>query len=266
MAIKIPIKNPGEIVKMRQAGETAAAILMDLGAAVRPGVSTKELDDYAKELFKRYNCRSTFLGYRGYKGQVCLSVNEEVVHGIGSDRVLVSGDIVSIDAGATVNGWIGDNAMTVPCGAVAPEILKLLAVTEESLFQAISHARDGELLADLCASVEAYVKPFGMTIVRDFVGHGVGRQLHEEPQIPNYRPRGGGPLRLRAGMTLAIEPMVNLGVAAVRILSDGWTVLTADKKPSAHFEHTVLVTKGDPEILTARPRIALPEQLGIAAL
>ena len=263
--MRIPLKNAGEVAKMRRAGQAAATILMKLGQAVRPGVKTGELDAYAKELFKEYGCKSTFLGYHGYKGQVCLSVNEEVVHGIGGERVLQSGDIVSIDAGATVEGWIGDNAMTVPCGVVAPETLKLLAVTEESLFRAIAEAREGVPLAEVCAAVEAYVKPFGFSIVRDFVGHGVGRDLHEEPQIPNYRPKGGTP-RLKAGMTLAIEPMVNAGVPTVRILPDGWTVITADKKPSAHFEHTILVTKGAAEILTERPRIALPEQLGIEAL
>lgn len=262
MARHIPIKSSSEIAKMRKAGEVAAQILMDLGEAVKPGVTTGEIDQYAKELFKKYRAKSSFLGYHGYKGQVCLSVNEEVVHGIGGAKKLVSGDVISIDAGATVDGWVGDNAMTVPCGVVDPEILRLLAVTEESLFQAISHAKAGVPLAEVCAAVEDYCKPKGYTIVRDFVGHGVGRQLHEEPQVPNYRPSYPTPI-LRAGMVIAIEPMVNLGTAKVKILKDGWTVITADGKPSAHFEHTVAITNGEPEILTARPRIALPEQLGI---
>lgn len=262
MSRRIPIKTASEVAKMRKAGEVSAAILMDLGAAVKPGVTTGELDEYAKELFKKYRVKSTFLGYHGYKGQVCLSVNEEVVHGLGGDRKLQSGDIISIDAGATVDGWVGDNAMTVPCGAVAPEVLRLLAVTEESLFQAISHAKAGVNLAEVCAAVEDYCVPHGYSIVRDFVGHGVGRQLHEEPQVPNFRPNYPTPI-LRPGMVIAVEPMVNLGTARVKILKDNWTVVTADGKPSAHFEHTIAITNGEAEILTGRPRIALPEDLGI---
>lgn len=262
MAHRIPIKNAGEIAKMRIAGKVAADIVNALGAAIKPGITTKDLDDYARDLFALNRCKSTFLGYRGYTGQVCISVNEEVVHGIGGPRILMDGDIVSIDAGATVNGWIGDNAATFACGNVSPDRLRLMAVTEESLFQAIDRARAGVPLAELCAAVEAYVKPRGYSIVRDFVGHGVGRELHEEPQIPNYRPSYSTP-RLQPGMVLAIEPMVNMGTPRVRILKDGWTVVTADGQPSAHFEHTVLVTPGEPEILTPRPRIALPEQLGI---
>lgn len=263
MSQKIALKSAGEIAKMRKAGEMAAQILMELGEQVKPGVTTKELDDYARDLFKKNHCKSSCLGYRGYKGHVCLSVNEEVVHGIGGDRVLANGDVISIDAMATVDGWVGDNAMTVPCGGgVRPEVLRLLSVTEESLYRAIAEAKSGVPLAEVCAAVEAYVKPFGFTIVRDFVGHGVGREMHEEPQIPNYRPLYKTP-RLRAGMVLAIEPMVNMGAARVKVLQDGWTVVTADGKPSAHYEHTIAVTNGEPEILTARPRIALPEQLGI---
>ncbi len=262
MSNRIHLKSAGEIAKMRKAGEVAAAILMEIGEAVKPGVTTRDLDLYAKDLFKKYHCKSTFLGYRGYKGQVCLSVNEEVVHGIGGDRVLRNGDIISIDAGATVDGWVGDNAITVPCGVVEPSVLRLLAATEESLFRAIDCAREGTPLAEVCAAVESYCKPLGYSIVRDFVGHGVGRNLHEEPQVPNFRPNYPTP-RLKAGMVLAIEPMVNLGKPAVKILRDGWTVVTADGLPSAHFEHTIAVTRGEAEILTARPRIALPEQLGV---
>jgi methionine aminopeptidase, type I len=172
---------------------------------------------------------------------------------------------VSLDVGAIVDGWYGDNAMTVPVGMVAPETLRLLAATEESLFRAIELVRPGALLADVCGAVEAFVRPRGFTVVRDFVGHGIGRHLHEEPQIPNYRPHYKLP-RLKKGMALAIEPMVNAGRPSVKILDDGWTVITADGKPSAHFEHTVIVTDGAPLIVTERPRIALPEQLGIAPL
>jgi methionyl aminopeptidase len=259
---KIILKSPGEIAKLRKAGEVAARILMDLGAEVQAGRTTGELDQIAKELFKREGCKNAFYGYHGYPGQVCISVNEVVVHGIGGHRMIHSGDIVSIDVGTIVDGWVGDNAMTVPVGLVEPDRLKLLAATEESLFRAIQLARPGVPLADVCAAVEAYVKPLGFTVVRDFVGHGVCRSMHEEPQVPNYRPNWKLP-RLKPGMVIAIEPMVNMGRASVRILDDDWTVVTADGKPSAHFEHTIAITDGDPIILTERPRIALPEQLGI---
>lgn len=263
MSGKIHIKSAGEIAKMKKAGEVAARILMDLSAEIKPGCTTGEIDRIAAELFKREGCGNAFLGYRGYKGQICISVNEEVVHGIGSERVIASGDIVSLDVGTIVDGWYGDNAMTVPVGDVSPNKLRLLAATEESLFRAIQLARAGTPLADVCAAVEAFVKPRGYTVVKDFVGHGIGREMHEEPQIPNYRPYWKTP-RLKEGMVLAIEPMVNEGKAGVKILKDGWTVVTTDGKPSAHFEHTVAVTSGEPLILTERPRIALPEQLGVS--
>jgi methionyl aminopeptidase len=202
------------------------------------------------------------LGYRGFRGQICISVNEEVVHGIGGPRRIQPGDIVKIDVGVVKGGFIGDNATTVAAGDIPLETKRLMMATEQSLYEAISWARAGRRLADLCGSVEDYVKPFGFTIVRDFVGHGVGRKLHEEPQIPNYRPSGKSPI-LAPGMTLAIEPMVNAGRPGIRILDDGWTVVTEDAKPSAHYEHTVLVTEGEPEILTWRPREATAELLGI---
>lgn len=259
---RIPIKSPREIEAMRVAGSTASAILQALAREVRPGVTTREIDRLAAELMREHDCKSAFLGYRGFPGQTCLSVNEEVVHGIGGDRVIQPGDVVKIDVGIVKNGFIGDNATTVPVGDVPLETRRLLAATEQSLFAAIDFARAGKRLADLCGAVEAFVKPLGFAVVREFVGHGVGRRLHEEPQIPNYRPSGKTPV-LMAGMTLAIEPMVNAGSAGVRILDDGWTVITEDRKPSSHFEHTVLVTEGEPEILTARPREALPEMLGL---
>lgn len=250
---KIKIKTPHEIVRMRAAGETASAILMDLVKAVQPGCTTREIDQLALELMKQKDCKSAFLGYRGFKGQICISVNEEVVHGIGGPRKIQPGDVVKLDVGIVKAGWIGDNAITVAVGDVSEETRRLLIATEESLFAAIDHARAGERLAELCGAVEEHVKPLGFTVVREFVGHGVGRDLHEEPQVPNYRPQGKSPL-LEPGMILAIEPMVNAGTAAVRILDDGWTVVTADGKPSSHFEHTVLVTDGEPELLTWRPR------------
>lgn len=261
---RIPIKSPREIEFMRKAGSIASSILQALAREVAPGRSTGEIDRFAAELMREHDCKSAFLGYRGFPGHICISVNEEVVHGIGGARKIMPGDIVKIDVGIIKSGFIGDNATTVAAGDIPLETKRLLAATEQSLFEAISHARAGRRLADLCGSVEAFVVPRGFTVVREFVGHGVGRRLHEEPQIPNYRPQGKTPV-LVPGMTLAIEPMVNAGVGAVRILEDGWTVITEDRKPSAHFEHTVLVTEGEPEILTSRPREALPEMLGLPA-
>ena len=261
---RIPIKSPREIEFMRKAGSIASLILQALAREVAPGRSTGEIDRLAAELMREHDCKSAFLGYRGFPGHICISVNEEVVHGIGGARKIMPGDIVKIDVGIIKSGFIGDNATTVGAGDIPLETKRLLAATEQSLFDAISHARAGRRLADLCGSVEVFVVPRGFTVVREFVGHGVGRRLHEEPQIPNYRPQGKTPV-LMPGMTLAIEPMVNAGVGAVRILEDGWTVITEDRKPSAHFEHTVLVTEGEPEILTWRPREALPEMLGLPA-
>jgi methionyl aminopeptidase len=262
--VRIPIKSPREIEAMRVAGATASSILQAVAREIRPGVSTMEIDRFAGGMMREHGCKSAFLGYRGFPGQICISVNEEVVHGIGSARKIMPGDIVKVDVGIVKNGFIGDNATTVPAGEIPLATRQLLAVTEQSLFEAIAHARAGRRLADLCGAVEEFVKPRGFTVVREFVGHGVGKRLHEEPQVPNYRPSGKSPI-LMPGMTLAIEPMINQGVARVRILDDGWTVITEDHKPSAHFEHTVLVTEGEPEILTWRPREAEPEMLGLPA-
>jgi methionyl aminopeptidase len=250
---------------MRVAGAIASTILQELAKAVEPGRTTREIDLMAAELMRQHDCKSAFLDYRGYPGYTCISINEEVVHGIAGPRRIMPGDIVKIDVGIIKSGFIGDNATTVPAGDIPQSTKHLLAVTEQALYEAISHARAGTSLADLCGSVEAYAVPRGYTIVREFVGHGVGRRLHEEPQVPNFRPHGKSPT-LAPGMTLAIEPMINSGVATVRILQDGWTVITDDRKPSAHFEHTVLITHGDPEILTWRPREALPEMLGLPPL
>ncbi|MCU0795558.1 MAG: type I methionyl aminopeptidase [Akkermansiaceae bacterium] len=260
---RIRIKTADEIDRMRVAGAAASGILRELAAAVQPGMTTGELDRLAADRMKQLCCKSAFHGYRGFPGYTCLSVNEEVVHGIGGPRVLRMGDIIKIDVGIVKDGWIGDNATTVPVGEVDIETRRLLAATEQSLFEAISHARAGQRLAEVCGAVEEYVKPLGYSVVREFVGHGVGRELHEEPQVPNYRPFGKTPI-LEPGMVLAIEPMVNAGRAGVKILDDGWTVITADRSMSAHFEHTVLVTDGDAELLTARPREATPELLGLA--
>jgi methionyl aminopeptidase len=231
-------------------------VLERVSSLVRPGISTGEVDAAAGELIAEAGCTSAFKGYRGFPGNICISLNEEVVHGIGGARKIQYGDIVKLDIGVIRNGWVGDTATTVPVGAIDASTQRLLTVTEQSLYKAIPYATDGRRLGDLCSAIEDEIVVHGYSVVREFVGHGVGRNLHEEPQVPNYGRRGTGP-KLKAGMTIAIEPMVNLGRATVKILPDGWTVVTTDRKPSAHFEHTVLVTKGEPEILTWREKTLL---------
>ncbi|MDB6170963.1 MAG: Methionine aminopeptidase [Chthoniobacteraceae bacterium] len=247
----IPIKDAREIVKMREACQAASRILERISGLIRPGISTGEVDQAAADYMVEEQCKSAFLGYRGFPGHICISVNEEVVHGIGGSRRVQYGDIVKLDVGVIKDGWVGDTATTVPAGAIDAKLQRLLQVAESSLALAITHAIAGRRLGDLCAAIEDEVVANGYSVVREFVGHGVGRSLHEEPQVPNYGRRGSGP-KLKAGMTLAIEPMVNLGGSGVRTLSDKWTVVTNDNKPSAHFEHTVLITQGEPEILTWR--------------
>ena len=249
----IPIKNDREIEKMRAAGKAASVVLDRITGLIRPGVTTGEVDQAAADFMVEENCRSAFLNYRGFPGQICISINEEVVHGIGGARRIQYGDIVKVDCGVIKDGWVGDTATTVPVGVIDPKIQRLLQVTEDSLELAITHAYAGRRLGDLCAAIEDEIVANGYSVVREFVGHGVGRKLHEEPQVPNYGRRGSGP-KLKAGMTLAIEPMVNMGTSNVRVLGDNWTVVTADGKASAHFEHTVLITKGEPEILTWREK------------
>ncbi len=251
----IPIKSPAEIDKMRAAGRAAAFVLGRLAKMVAPGVTTGEIDRAAADFMADQSCRSAFLGYRKFPGQICISVNEEIVHGIGGPRRLAYGDIVKIDTGVILDGWIGDTATTVVCGAVDPEVERLCTATKRMLEGAIPFAVEGRRLGDLCNYIETEALRQGFGVVREFVGHGVGRKLHEDPQIPNFGRRGSGP-KLKAGMTLAIEPMINLGVEEVRILEDRWTVVTADGKPSAHFEHTILVTENEPEVLTCLPPIA----------
>ncbi len=252
----IPIKSPAEIEKMRAAGDLAASVLNAVADMLAPGITTGELDAHAGKLIAAAGAKSAFFGYRSYPAQLCISINEEVVHGIGGPRKVNYGDIVSLDCGVNLDGWIGDTAVTVPVGVVDPAAERLLRITEESLENALKFAVAGRRLGDLCASVEEYVTKAGFSVVREFVGHGVGRKLHEEPQVPNYGKRGSGP-KLKPGMTLAIEPMVNMGRAEVRILEDKWTVVTRDGLPSAHFEHTVLITKGEPEVLTWRRKTLL---------
>ena len=253
-ANKIPVRHGSQQDGIRRACAVARDVLLETATQVKQGATTKEVDLFAAAAIKAKKATSAFLGYRGFPGTICISINEEIVHGIGGPRVIQDGDVVKIDIGVSFDGWIGDNALTVPVGNVASETMHLLAATEESLHVAINHARDGEMLGTLCASVEEHVVPYGYTVVREFVGHGVGRKLHEEPQVPNFGKRGERP-RLKAGMTLAIEPMVTLGTAKVRILADKWTAITQDRKPSAHYEHVVLITTGEPEILTYRDRM-----------
>ena len=256
----IPIKTGKEIDKMRQACRTASDILDRVSDLVRPGISTKEVDEAAADLMQEAGVKSAFLGYRlGHRvfpGNICISLNDEIVHGIGSHRRIQYGDIVKLDIGVVQDGWVGDTASTVPVGIIDERTEKLLRVTENALRRAIGFASEGVRLGELCAEIEEEAVAHRFTVVREFVGHGVGRKLHEEPQVPNYGKRGSGP-RLKAGMTLAIEPMINAGTAAVRLLEDGWTVCTADGMPSAHFEHTVLITKAEPEILTWRGKTQL---------
>jgi len=256
----IPIKSAREVEKMRQACRTASDILDRVSELVRPGISTKEVDEAAAVFMQEAKVKSAFLGYRlGHRvfpGNICISLNDEVVHGIASQRRIQYGDIVKLDIGVIEDGWVGDTATTVAVGMVDERVDQLMRVTENALERAIRVAREGTRLGDICAEIEDEARRNRFSVVREFVGHGVGRKLHEEPQIPNYGKRGSGP-RLKAGMTLAIEPMINLGTAAVRLLDDGWTVRTADGMPSAHFEHTVLITRDEPEILTWRAKTQL---------
>jgi methionyl aminopeptidase len=247
----IPLKNDSEIEAMRKSCRLVGQILNEAKKFIQPGVTTKEIDLHVGKLITAAGAKSAFLGYRGFPANACVSVNEEVVHGIGSNRQLQVGDLLKLDIGVILNGWHGDSAISVPVGAISPEAQRLISVTEQSLFEGIKFAREGNRLGDICAAIEKCIVDGGFSVVRDFVGHGLGRQLHEEPQIPNYGRAGTGP-KLKAGMILAIEPMVNMGKAGVRILSDGWTVVTTDGKYSSHFEHDILVTSGEPEILSLR--------------
>jgi methionyl aminopeptidase len=235
---------------MREAGRIAAEALQAIREQVRPGVSTAELDAVAYSIITKRGAKPSFKGYRGFPASICTSLNEQVVHGIPSPKVILKeGDIISIDVGATYKGYIGDNAITVPVGNISEVAQRLIETTQGSLMAAIAVARAGNYLDDISGAVQDYVEARGFTVVREYVGHGVGRQMHEEPSIPNYRQGKRGP-QLKPGMTLAIEPMVNEGVAETRTMRDKWTVVTKDGKLSAHFEHTIAITEGEPEILT----------------
>jgi methionyl aminopeptidase len=248
----IVCRSAAELEKMREAGRLVGEVLTELAARVAPGVSTAELDELAERMIVKAGGVPAFKGYHGYPATICSSINEEVIHGIPSrSRVLVEGDILSIDVGAQLNGYFGDSAITVAVGRISEEAATLLRVTEESLYKAIEVVRPGARVSDIGHAVQKHVEAYGFSVVREFVGHGIGERMHEEPQVPNYGDPGRGP-RLAEGMVLAIEPMVNAGKPAVKVLSDGWTAVTKDKRLSAHFEHTVAVTAGEPWILTAR--------------
>ena len=247
----ITIKNAEQIEKMRVAG----ALLDELDKAfrplIRPGVSTRELDAFAEDFLRSRGAIPSFKGYGGFPASICASVNEVVIHGIPGKQILHEGDILSIDMGSFIGGYNGDCARTYPVGQITPEDEKLIRVTKESFFKALEVARAGHHLHEIGAVVQEYVEANGFSVVRDFVGHGIGRKMHEDPAVPNYRQKSRG-IRLMAGMTLAIEPMVNAGGWQVRILDDGWTTVTADGSRAAHYENTVLITDGEPEILTLR--------------
>jgi methionyl aminopeptidase len=246
----VSIKSEREIELMRQAGKILAKVHDELGKAVAPGMSTLEIDRLGEKLIRSYDCIPNFLNYNGYPASICVSVNEEVVHGIPSKhRILREGDIVSLDAGLIYRGYHSDAARTHYVGKVSPEIQKLVEETRNSFFAGIKMAKAGNHLYDISNAIDDYITPFGYGIVRDLVGHGIGTSLHEDPQIPNFRQRRKG-IRLEAGMTLAVEPMINMGRGDVEWLDDDWTVVAEDGLPSAHYENTILITDGEPEILT----------------
>jgi methionyl aminopeptidase len=247
----IILKRPEEIEKIRKSNIIVSEILRELKEKTRPGITTLELNRCSEELAKKKGAKPAFKGYRGYPFALCTSVNSEVVHGMPSSRVLKAGDIVSLDFGAFYQGYYGDAAITVPVGGIAEETRLLLEATEQSLYDGILQARAGNRLGDISAAVQNRVEAAGFSVVRDFVGHGIGKNLHEEPQVPNYGVSGRG-VELKSGMVLAIEPMVNAGTYKVRVLSDGWTVVTEDGQLSAHFEHTVAITSEGPVILSLK--------------
>ena len=245
----IVIKSRNEIKKMRRAGKMVAEILQMLREKVRPGITTLELDRLAEKQCIKWKARPAFKGYGGFPFTICASPNNQVVHGFSNSDPLVEGDIISIDFGLIIDGFFGDSAITVPVGEISQETQRLLQVTQESLECGIAAALPGGHLSDISNAVQTRVERDGFSVVRDFVGHGIGRQLHEDPQVPNYGIPGRGPL-LKQGMTIAIEPMVNVGVPEVKVLEDGWTAVTADGQLSAHFEHSIALTENGPEILT----------------
>ena len=258
----IQLKKDHEIEAMRLAGGVASTVLREAAAFVQPGVTTLEIDQFAGERIRHHGGKSAFLGYRNYPCEICISVNEEVVHGLASGRQVQFGDIVSLDVGVRYDGYIGDNATTVAVGGCDPAVQRLMEVTENALDEALGQALPGNKVIDISRAIERCAEANGYSIVREFVGHGVGKKVHEDPQIPNFDDGSRRSPVLKPGMTLAIEPMVNLGQRHVEVLEDGWTVVARDGLPSAHFEHTILVTDGEPEILTCPDNLpSRPEAL-----
>ena len=245
----ISLKSPREIELMRRAGRLTAQARALAGSMVRPGVTTLEIDTAVRKFIERHGAKPSFLGYSGFPGSACISVNEQVIHGIPGHRKLKEGDIVSVDVGAYLDGFHGDCAGTYPCGKVSEAAMNLIRVTEESFWAGIKLARSGNRVYDISHAVQQYVEASGCSVVRDFVGHGVGAKLHEPPEVPNFGPAGHGP-RLQPGMTIAVEPMVCAGDWRVKVLKDGWTTVSADGSLTAHYENTILITDGEPEVLT----------------
>ena len=245
----ITLKSAHEIELMRRAGEITAAARAVARDMVRPGVTTAQIDKAVYEFIRSQGATPSFLHYNGYPASVCVSVNDEIIHGIPGQRVLRQGDIVSVDVGAYIGGFHGDCAGTYPCGEVSEEAMRLIRVTQQSFFEGIKYAREGYHIRDISHAVQTYVEAQGFSVVREYVGHGIGRKMHEAPEVPNFGEPGHGP-RLLRGMTIAVEPMVNAGTASIIQMSDGWTVKTADGKNAAHYENTILITDGQPEILT----------------
>ena len=260
--MKIILKTERDLAAMRPACVVASKVLDEVSAFIRPGVTTREVDDYAAARIRHYGAKSAFLGYRKYPCQICISVNDEVVHGLANERRLQFGDIVSLDVGVVYNGFIGDTARTVAVGGCSLEAQRLMDVTERALYEGIARAVPDNRVSDISRAVQNYVEGNGFSVVREFVGHGVGRSVHEEPQVPNFVDAKAKDPRLQPGMTLAIEPMVNAGGPAVKILKDRWTAVTRDGSLSAHFEHTVLITGSAPEILTCLEK--MPSKLKVS--
>ena len=246
----ITIKSPQEISLMRRAGFIAGRALEEAGRVIAPGVTTRQVDDAVRKVIASYHATPSFLGYGGFPAAACVSINEEVIHGIPGKKIIREGDLVKVGVGAIYRGFHGDTARTFVCGRADPEAERLVAVTRQSFYEGIKFAREGHKLTDISHAIQTFAEGNGFSVVRRFVGHGVGADLHEDPEVPNFGEPGHGP-RLRAGMTIAIEPMINAGAYGVRVGSDGWTVTTIDRKLSAHYEHTVLITAGDPVLLTS---------------
>jgi len=261
----ITFKSAAELEAMRQSSRVVATVLSELEPLIRPGLRTRDLDLYAEKRTRELGALPAFKGYRGYPASVCISVNEEIIHGIPSGRILQEGDIVSLDFGVLFEGFYSDSALTAPVGRTSPEAEKLMAVAERSFFKGLEQMREGQRLSDISAAIQQAVESEGFSVIRQFVGHGIGRALHEEPQVPNFGAPGRGP-KIRPGMTLAIEPMIAAGSPDVEILEDGWTAVTRDRRLAAHYEHTVAMTDSGPEILSARtpaagrPRIPLAKE------